>query len=344
MNQNPFPVLFTAGVVWLACPATRAAEPANPQATAPARRMLDYFHELSARKEGRRILSGQFSDFGNGANLRLMERIHEKTGHWPALIGVDYADFSRGSLTTKAPNQVAIEYWKQGGLVSVMAHMYNPANPKGGGLRDTGVNLGELLDEGTETNRRWREQLDLMAGGLQELKAAGVVVLWRPFHEMNGGWFWWGAKDPDTFIRVWRHMFDDFTKTRKLDNLLWVYGPNHGQNTAKYYAGDRYVDLIGLDAYTDFVDPEHIKGYAEIVALPKPFGFTEYGPYGSRNPPGDYDYRRFLAGIEQHFPKTCFFMSWNAKWSLATNQFTKELLGHPSVINREDLPAALFQP
>ena len=344
MHQNSFPVLFTALAFWLACPATRAAEPANPQATPATRRVLDYFHELSARKEGRRILSGQFSDFGNGANLRLMERIHEKTGHWPALIGVDYADFSRGSLTTKVPNQVAIEYWKQGGLVTVMAHMYNPANPKGGGLRDTGVILAELLEEGTDTNRRWKEQLDLMAGGLQELKAAGVVVLWRPFHEMNGGWFWWGAKDPDTFIRVWRHMFDDFTKTRKLDNLLWVYGPNHGQNTAKYYAGDRFVDLIGLDAYTDFVDPEHIKGYEEIVALPKPFGFTEYGPYGSRNPPGDYDYRRFLAGLEQHFPKTCFFMSWNAKWSLATNQFTRELLDHPSVLNREDLPAALFQP
>jgi len=337
-------LLCTALSFSSACLTTLAAEPANPHANPATRRVLDYFHELSARKEGRRILSGQFSDFGNGANLRLMERIHERTGHWPALIGVDYADFGRGSLTTKVPNQVAIEYWKQGGLVSVMAHLYNPANPKGGGLRDTGVNLAELLEEGSDTNRRWKEELDLMVAGLQELKAAGVVVLWRPFHEMNGGWFWWGAKEPDAFIRVWRHMFDDFTKTRKLDNLLWVYGPNHGPNTAKYYAGDGYVDLVGLDAYTDFLDPEHVKGYAEIAALPKPFGFTEYGPHGSRNPPGDYDYRRFLAGLEQHFPRTRFFMSWNAKWSLATNQFTKELLNHPAVINREDLPAALFRP
>jgi mannan endo-1,4-beta-mannosidase len=181
-----------------------------------------------------------------------------------------------------------------------------------------------------------------MAGGLSELKDAGVVVLWRPFHEMNGGWFWWGAQDFDDFIRVWRHMFDYFSQTKGLDNLLWVYGPNHGQNTAKYYAGDAYVDIVGLDAYTDFVDREHVKGYAEIVALPKPFGFTEYGPHGSRNPPGDYDYRRFLAGIEKGFPKTCFFMAWNAKWSLATNQFTRELLTSPSVANRGDLPASLF--
>lgn len=330
-------------VVYGNSPAAHAAEPANPNATPQTRVILNYFHELSARKDGRRILSGQFSDFGHGANLRIMERIQEKTGHWPSLIGVDYADLGRGSLTYQTPNKVALDYWKQGGLVTVMAHMYNPANPKGSGLRDKGVNLADLLQPDTDTHRRWMQELDLAAEGLKELKAAGMVVLWRPFHEMNGGWFWWGAKDPAQFIAVWRHMFDYYTKIKGLDNLLWVYGPNHGPNTAKYYAGDGFVDLVGLDAYTDFVDRQHIKGYDEVAALPKPFGFTEYGPHGSENPPGNYDYRRFLAGVEQDFPKTCFFMCWNAKWSLATNECTKELLNHPAVVNRADLPTRLFK-
>jgi mannan endo-1,4-beta-mannosidase len=335
---------FVAGVLAvLAGPGVPAAEPANPRATAAARRVLDYFHELDARKEGRRVLSGQFSDFGDGANLKILERIHAGTGRWPGLIGVDYADFPRGGLTTQVPNRVAIEYWRQGGLVTVMAHAHNPANPKGGGLRDKGVDLNELLAAGNPTHERWMRALDTMAGGLRELKEAGVVVLWRPFHEMNGGWFWWGAKDPEAFVRVWRHMFDYFSNAKGLDNLLWVYGPNHGANTAKYYAGDRYVDLVGLDAYTDFVDRAHIRGYDEVAVLPKPFGFTEYGPHGSENPPGDYDYRRFLAGVQRDFPRTRFFMSWNAKWSLATNQFTRELLTDPAVLNREDLPARLFE-
>jgi mannan endo-1,4-beta-mannosidase len=335
--KSTLPVLLTSA---LTCVAAFSAEPANPNANTQARAMLDYFHGLSARPE-KRILSGQFSNFGNGANLRIMEQIHEKTGHWPALIGVDYADFGRGSLTYQVPNRVALEYWNQGGLVSVMAHMYNPANPKGGGLRDQGVNLDDLLKPDSETHTRWMQELDLMAAGLKELQDAGVVVLWRPFHEMNGGWFWWGAKNPDTFIKVWQHMFDYFTKTKGLDNLLWVYGPNHGQNTAHYYAGDRYVDIVGLDAYIDFVDPQHIKGYDEVAALPKPFGFTEFGPHGSQNPPGDYDYLRFIEGINKHFTKTCFFMCWNAKWSLASNTNTKQLLNHPLVANREDLPAGL---
>lgn len=327
-----------AATVALLCAArAQAAEPANPAANPAAKAVLQYFYSL-AGKTNKNILSGQFSDFGNGAARPIMQQIHDKTGHWPGLLGVDYADFGRGSLTYKIPNKACLDYWQEGGLVTISAHLYNPANPKGGGLRDKGVELDDLLKAGTDTNKRWMQELDLMAEGLAELKQAGVVVLWRPFHEVNGGWFWWGAKDPEAFIRVWRHMFDYFSKTKGLDNLLWVYGPNHGQNTAKYYAGDAYVDIVGLDAYTDFIDPQHIKGYAEVAALPKPFGFTEYGPSGPQNPPGNYDYRRFVEGLQKNFPKTCFFMCWNAKWSLASNQYTKELLEHPAVANREDLP------
>jgi mannan endo-1,4-beta-mannosidase len=319
----------------------QAAAPANPNASASTRAVLNYFYSLQGRTN-KAIVSGQFSNFGGGASLRIMEQTYEKTGHWPAMLGVDYADFSRGSLTTESPNKAALEYWKQGGLVTVSAHLYNPANPKGGGLRDRGVALDELLAEGSETHQRWLRELDLIAAGLKQLQDGGVVVLWRPFHEMNGGWFWWGAKEPATFIRVWQHMFDYFSKVKGLDHLLWVYSPNHGPNTAKYYAGDSYVDLVGLDAYTDFIDKQHIKGYDEVAALPKPFGFTEFGPHGSQNPPGDYDYLQFLNGIKKNFPKTCFFKSWNGKWSLASNLNTKELLSDPVVVNREDLPQPFF--
>lgn len=324
------------------CLAGPVQEPANPDLNPKSRALLRFFQELEARP-ARRLVSGQFSDFGNGASLELAKRIHDTTGKWPALLGVDYADFGKGGLTTQAPNRAAVEYWKRGGLVTVSAHLYNPANPKGGGLRDKGVDLKTLLEPGSETHARWLRELDELAAGLAELKAAGVVVLWRPFHEMNGDWFWWGAREPEAFIGVWRHMFDHFTRTRGLDNLLWVYSPNHGARTAAYYPGARYADLVGLDAYTDDVDPEHIRGYPEVAALGKPFGFTEFGPHGSRDPPGDYDYRRFIEGIGRHFPHAVFFMSWNANWSLARNTHTTEFLGHPWMVNLEDLPRGLVR-
>jgi mannan endo-1,4-beta-mannosidase len=326
------------------CPPGTASGPANPRASARTRAVLAFVVSLEARTD-KRMLSGQFTNFGPGACLELPEETFRQTGHWPALIGVDYAGFDKvthlGTLATQVPNQVAIAYWRAGGLVTVSAHLYNPVNPKGGGLRDAGVDLAELLAPGTATHERWMQELDLLAAGLQELKEAGVIVLWRPFHEMNGGWFWWGKKEPAAFIRVWRHMFDYFTNTKGLDNLLWVYSPNHGQKTADYYPGDNYVDMVGLDAYTDLVDPENINGYAALARLPKPFGFAEYGPHGPKDPPGNYDYRRFIAGLVANFPRTTFFMSWNAKWSPVNNQHAKELYDHPWMVNREDLPPGL---
>lgn len=330
-------ILLTLVCVW--CVTALGIEPCNPKANPEARSILKFFEGLRDRKENR-VMSGQFTDFGNRSNLGVMEQIHEQTGQWPGMIGVDYADHPRGDITCEVPNQAAIAYAKQGGVVHVMAHMYNPANPNKGGLRDKGVDLGQLLKNGTDTHRRWMEQLDKLAAGLEQLQTAGVVAIWRPFHEMNGGWFWWGDKDQESFKRVWRHMFNYFTETKKLNNLLWAYGPNHGKNTAAFYPGDEYVDIIGLDAYTDDIDPEHIRGYPEIVKIKKPFGFTEYGPHGSSNPPGDYDYRSFIEGIKKHFPETVFFMSWNAKWSLARNQYTRELLEDPWVLNRDELGLA----
>jgi len=64
------------------------------------------------------------------------------------------------------------------------------------------------------------------------------------------------------------------------------------------------VDLIGLDTYTDFVDAKHIKGYAEMAQIKKPFGFTEFGPHGASDP-GNYDYLRFISGSAEDFPGRC---------------------------------------
>jgi mannan endo-1,4-beta-mannosidase len=331
---------FAALCLSLMASAALAADfsgPANPKTEPRARAVLEFIQGLSG-SPARRIISGQFADFGRVATPGQLAAVHEKTGHWPAIIGVDYADFWKGSVYTKRPNRTAIAYWNQGGWVTISAHLYDPANPKGGGLRDKGVDLNSLLAPDTKNHRRWMHELDLLADGLKELDDAGVVVLWRPFHEMNGNWFWWGGQNPATFVKLWRQMFDYFTLTKGLNNLLWVYAPNRGPKAAAYYPGDHYVDLAGLDAYTDFVDPGHIMGYPEVSALPKPFGFAEFGPFDASNPPGNYDYTRFLAGVRSNFPATCFFMSWNAKWSLASNFNTRQLLDNPLILNRENLP------
>ena len=333
---------MTALIAALLILQTPAVEPANPAASPLSRAVLEYLARLPTQGP-KRILSGQFTDYGPGAKLTLCEEASRQTGHWPALIGFDYADYSQGRhrLHTATVNRIAIDYARNGGLVTISVHLPNPANPGSNGLRDKNVDLETLLNPGHESHRRWIEDLDLMANGLTELRDAGVVVLWRPFHEMNGNWFWWGGKNPATFHRLWRQMFDHFTTTRKLDNLLWVYAPNHGSKVLDYYPGDRFADVVGLDAYTDFVDPDHIKGYRELAELPKPIGFTEFCPHGASNPPGDFDYPRLLSGMNEHFPKASFFLTWHGKWALSRNLNSKALLDNPAIINRENLPRGL---
>lgn len=335
--------LITLGLLSITSRAALNLPPADPQLNERGRAILAYFQQLQANPD-LRLISGQFCGFGPGARLEPAEKIFQTTGRWPAMISVDYTDFKRNWLDTRTTNQLILDYWRAGGLVGASVHLNNPAKAEGGGLRDKGLKLADLLVTGTPVHQRWLHQLDDLAAGLAELQAAGVVVLWRPFHEMNGGWFWWGAQEPADLIAVWRQMFDYFTHTKGLHNLIWVWGPNHGERTVEYYPGDGYADLIGLDAYTDLIDPAHIKGYPALAAINKPFGFTEFGPHGAQNPPGDYDYRRFTTGVTGSFPRTRFFLSWDDKWNPAANLFAREFYTDSRIITRADLPAGLAGP
>lgn len=71
-------------------------------------------------------------------------------------------------------------------------HLPNPASPNGGRFNDRySINFGDLTNQYTETGQRWHRFLDRIAEGLTDLQQAGVTVLFRPFHEMNGDWFYW---------------------------------------------------------------------------------------------------------------------------------------------------------
>ena len=78
--------------------------------------------------------------------------VHEKTGHWPAMIGLDYADFANGGLEDKTVNRVAIKYAKQGGWVTISAHLNNPANPKSRGPWEQGGDVRKLVAPGEKVH------------------------------------------------------------------------------------------------------------------------------------------------------------------------------------------------
>jgi mannan endo-1,4-beta-mannosidase len=111
----------------------------------------------------------------------------------------------------------------------------------------TTFDLATAIDDPNSDNYKLLlRDIDAIAVQLQKLSDARVPVLWRPLHEAEGGWFWWGAKGPDAFVKLWRLMFDRLTKVHKLHNLIWVFTVG---NNPQWYPGDAYVDVLGVDAY-----------------------------------------------------------------------------------------------
>ena len=92
---------------------------------------------------------------------------------------------------------------------------------------------------------------------MSRFNADDTVTFFRPLHESNGAWFWWGQQDPAEFAALWQGMFRYLTDTKGLHNLLWVYSANRNfdgtreMDPARYYPGHDYVDVLALDIYDD---------------------------------------------------------------------------------------------
>ena len=75
-------------------------------------------------------------------------------------------------------------------------------------------------------------------------------VVLRLFHEMDGGWFWWGSKATNHSTQLYIDFYKltvDYVKNRT-DLVLFAWSPNRELNTS-YYPGDAYVDIVGVDIY-----------------------------------------------------------------------------------------------
>ena len=330
--------------------------PANPRASADAQAVLAY---LQAQRTNCAILAGQNVKSGEGMAedyAEVVAGLHATTGQWVGLLGMDYYDYDDDHADYAESNPILIDYWQAGGLVSLSWSIPNPWT--GGDAWDTrNADLTELLDPNAPAHGVWMAHLDNMADALTALRNAGVVVLWRPLHEMNGDWFWWGSgshpSTPAPYQALWRQMFDYFTVTRGLDNLLWVYSaageePWDTRPAADfYYPGNAYVDVVGQSVYSGTLDQFHIYSYDRLLSLGKPVALAEFGPGLTWMGPqdGDYDYLILLERLRNRYPQTVYWLSWH-DWaedgvpvymSIAKNLNATALMNDSCVTTRDEV-------
>ena len=258
-----YPIFISAGEI----------KSSNPNAAPEAKALLRFLHEIS----GVYIFTGQHN-YPNTKD-RNSEFAAEYIGKTPVIFSTDFGFAKAGDKDSYlARNDIvneAIKQHKAGHIVTIMWHAVPPtANEpvvfqpvQGKGSPDSLASVqGQLLDQqykdllmpGTEIYKHWRDQVDTIAGYLKKLQDAHVPVLWRPYHEMNGDWFWWGGRRGEKGTAdLYRQLYNRFVNYHKLNNLIWVWSVDRPVKPERefsyYYPGDKYVDVLSLDVYgSDF--------------------------------------------------------------------------------------------
>ena len=315
-------VLLLAGVC------AGGAAPVAREVSAEAKQVLGYLQSI----QGKQTLAGHHVMYG-----RLKERdlgyLLETTGKYPALIEFEGGIFARKYHEdyTSIQDQLvqdAIAYWKAGGLVAICWHWGNPLE-----ARNTYPNtklkfdIEAAFEEGTAEHEAMMKDLDVTAEMLKALRDAKVPVLWRPLHEICGGWFWWSMQGQENAEKLWRFIYTYYTEHHKLDNLLWVYSFSHDMRT-DWFAGAEYMDIVGVDIYRKGQQGRRENfDRMKSVAGAKPVALSECDMIPD---PEAMKAQGFLWN---------WFTTWHGRWMRKNDpEHLKGVYNHELVITRDELP------
>jgi mannan endo-1,4-beta-mannosidase len=243
-------------------------KPITPNASPEARALLQFLHDIS----GKFTLTGQHN-YPNTKD-RNTRFAAEYIGKTPVVFSTDWGFAKDGDTDSYLARRDIVEEAKRqhrlGSIITICWHAVPPTadepvtfRPQPGAAPDSLVSVqGRLTDRqfkdvltpGTRLNRRWMRQVDSIAVYLKKLQKARVPILWRPYHEMNGDWFWWGGRIGKYGTRaMYLQLFDRLVNHHKLDNLVWVWSvdrPNKPEmNFSNYFPGLRRLDVLALDVY-----------------------------------------------------------------------------------------------
>lgn len=253
----------------------QAFPPSSPQ------RVIDHLNSIT----GQYVVSGQHNKEPASNPNQYTQQVKDVTGQWPGLWGGDLMFRPEDVANRQRIVDQARTEWANGSLVTLTWHVCTPTGGStcqfDGGVKTniSDEQYGQLVTDGTALNNAWKRRLDEVVPHLRQLKDAGVPVLFRPLHEMNESWNWWGNRPgPNGGARLYR-ITHDYLSGKGLDNLVWVWNvqDNPAGGWAAYYPGDAYVDVVSLDvwykSYPSSADYQQIRS----IAGDKPIAIGETG-------------------------------------------------------------------
>lgn len=239
----------------------------NPNASDSAKRLYSYLCD----QYGKHVISGQ-QEYCGSHNYNLyadptnfikdneeeFDFLKEKTGKMCAIRGIDFLNYRSNATWDDNAAERTIQWVNEyKGIATVVWHWSVPSE-KGGdcnfyvesaNANYTTFSISKALEEGTWENEVLMADIEEIAKQLKKLKDADVPILWRPLHEAEGAWFWWGAEGAEPCKKLYRLLYDQLTNVYGLDNLIWVWNSYTYETSPSWYPGDDVVDIVGYDKY-----------------------------------------------------------------------------------------------
>ncbi len=237
------------------------AQMSDKKATAETKNLYQNLHRIN----GKQVLFGHQDDLAYGVGWKYEDKrsdIKELSGEYPAVFGWDVSRLERdgqenldGVPFEKMKSYIKTVY-DMGAVNTISWHMDNPLNGKTAWDTTSAVTVKEMLPGGS-VHRKYQGWLDRFAVFMKTLKGSDgkmIPILFRPFHEHGGSWFWWGKKEcsPAEYKSLWKFTVTYLRDVQQVHNLLYVYNPCDFKTEAEYlerYPGDEYTDVLSFDAY-----------------------------------------------------------------------------------------------
>lgn len=203
--------------------------------------------------------------------------VKETAGAYPAVFGWELGWIEGGGPTSldrvrfDRIRDWMVQAFQMGAVNTASWHLNNPVS--GGGAWDTLPAVASILPGGPRHEKflAWLDRLAAFLGSVRTRDGQPVPIVFRPFHEMSGRWFWWGAghATAEDYRALWRFTVEYLRDQKGLHHLLWAYSPNALRDYGEdgywtWYPGDAYVDVLGFDDYSSLTPG---RGTAGVTSL-----------------------------------------------------------------------------
>jgi mannan endo-1,4-beta-mannosidase len=285
--------------------------------------------------------------------------VKEVCGDYPAVMGFELGSLELGQTSNldKVPfdrmRREIIAQHERGGISTLSWHPWNPVTGKNA-WDPTGNAVAAILPGGRlhATFNSWLDKVASFLSSLKTPEGKEIPVIFRPWHEMSGGWFWWGEGrcTDEEYRQLFRYTHDRLTKHHHLRNLVWAYSPNGGvADYLERYPGDKYVDLLGIDLYDfDADDAKYTAGLTKeldrLTEIGKAHGkLVALSETGSQRLPNARWFTQVLWPVIGNYPLS-YVLFWRNAWDNPKEMYMAAP-GHPTAPDFKrfhDLKRTLF--